>query len=153
MKSDAWVLVILKTTTVIAVIAAAAFLLKRFVDKLEDSNQNEIDNWVDEHLAQALSNKLNRPVQQVLEELQHQNISKLNSEIQQIVQSVDLLFSKESSSQIMMKLSISYKDGSIFSITADRTWDSLPEIIRKDFLKTGSKNVHVPWEISALKIS
>lgn len=153
MKIDSWVWVALKATTAIAIIATAAFLIKRFVDQTEDSNQQEIDNWIDERLAETFSKKLNQPVQQVLVALRHPNASQLSSEIQQIVESIELLFSKESSSQIMMKLSILYKDGSSFSTSINKTWDSLPGVVRRDFLQTGSQCVCIPWEFSAIKVS
>ncbi|MEM9924823.1 MAG: hypothetical protein AAF915_13890 [Cyanobacteria bacterium P01_D01_bin.50] len=148
MKIDTLVWVGLTTIA----IGSAAFLLKHFADRIEKSNQKEIDTWVEESLAQALSKKLNRPVQETLAALRHPTIynSELNREIRQVVQSVQLIFSKESSSEYTVKLYLLYKDASTFSTIIDKSWDSLPAIVRKHFLQTGSRTVRIPWEFPVI---
>jgi hypothetical protein len=152
MKIETWVWVALKAATAIAIVSAAAFWLRQTAIQTEHSNQQEIDQWVDENLADALSQKLNRSRSQLLTAL-HQPDHPINREIQQIVQSIDLRFSKESAAQVAMKLSILYRDGSRFSTTTDIAWDSLPSPIRKDFLKTGTQSVQIPWEFTTVKVS
>jgi hypothetical protein len=151
MKIEPWVWAVLKATTAIAIVSAAAFWLRRATTQTEHSNQKEIDQWVDENLAAALSQKLNCPRSHLIAALQ-QPAQPLNREIQQIVQAIDLRFSKESAAQIAMKLSIHYQDGSRFSTTTDISWDSLPGTIRRDFLKTGAQSVQIPWEFAAVKV-
>jgi hypothetical protein len=145
MKPDSWLWMAVKGGAFVAVLATGAFFLKRLVEQTENSNQQEIDTWVEEKLVAALSKKLNLPSSQILTALQ-QPSSELNNEIQQIVESIDLLFSKISSSQIVLKLSLAYSDETLFSTTIEKSWDDLPEIVRKDFIQTGSQSVRVPWD-------
>jgi uncharacterized lipoprotein YmbA len=147
MKIDDWLWVTLKTVAVASSIAMVGVVLKILADKVEDSNQTEIDNWVDERLAESLSKKINQPSSKILAAIRNSDASQIGNEINQILQSIDLLFSRKSSSQITMKLCILYKDDSDFSTTMRKDWDDLPASIRKKFIQTGSCSIRVSRDL------
>ena len=137
----------LKIVITIALAAGGIIWLKRLSEQTEDENLNEIDNWADETVARALEKKLNVPLKAILQLFQGSQNNELLVKIQNILDSVTLNFTKQSPSSVSLRLEISYKDGTSYSVTTEKNWDSLPSPVREEFLRKGNKVVSLPWNM------
>jgi len=90
-----------------------------------------------------LEKNSNAPLKTVLQLFQGLPNDELLAEIQNILDSVTLNFTKHSPSSIPLRIEIKYKDGTSYSVTIEKDWDSLP---RRIFTK-GSKTVSLLWNM------
>ncbi len=137
----------IKIIIAVALAAVGIIWLKRLSEKSENENRNEIDNWADETVAKALEKKLNVPLKTVLQLFQGSQDTDLLAKIQSIIDSVTLNFTKLSPSSISLRLEINYKDGTSYSVTIEKDWDRLPDKVREEFLRKGSKTVSLLWNM------
>lgn len=98
-------------------------------------------------MAKALEKKLNVPLKTVLQLFQGSQDTDLLAKIQSIIDSVTLNFTKLSPSSISLRLEINYKDGTSYSVTIEKDWDRLPDKVREEFLRKGSKTVSLLWNM------
>lgn len=147
MRSEYWMLTGFKVALFVVGIAAIAVGLKYIVNQTNTETQAEIDTWVNQRLAEALSRKLNQPVQVVSVALKDPTVSPLAEQIEQIVQSVTLTFQRLSASKFRIQLDLLYRSDTAFFTTIEKEWDDLPATVRKEFLQTGSQTVRQTWSI------
>ncbi len=127
--------------------AGAIVGLRYLSKKSEKENLEKIDSWSDEMVAKALEKKLNVPMIKILQLFQGAQNDDLLLKIQNILDSVILNFTKQSSSLISLRLEIKYKDRTSYSATIEEDWDRLPNAVREEFLRKRSKTVSLPWNI------
>ncbi|HAA28563.1 MAG TPA: hypothetical protein DCE56_13855 [Cyanobacteria bacterium UBA8553] len=145
MKSESWMWTGIKVALVIAGLIAIAVGLKYISERTDIETQAEIDTWVNQRLAEALSRKLNQPAQVVGDALKKPSASPLAEQIEQIVQSVTVTFQRLSSSKFQIQLNLLYKDDTAFSTAIEKEWDDLPATVRKEFLQTEHQTVRRTW--------
>ena len=117
-----------------------------FSKQSEKEKLKKIDQWCDEMTAKALEEKINAPVNTILEAFNGVNNIDLLNKVQNIVDSVSLIFTKESPLLISMLLKINYKDETSYSASIQKNWDNLPGLIREEFLRKGTKVISFPWK-------
>lgn len=147
MKGESWMWMGVKIALVVAGLTAIAAGLKYISDQTDTETQAEMDTWVNQRLAEALSRKLNQPVQVVGDALKDSTSSSLAQQIEQIVQSVTLTFQRLSSSKFQIQLDLLYKGDTAFSTAIEKEWDDLPATVRKEFLQTGHQTVRRAWSL------
>ncbi len=131
-----------------SLLGAGAIIGLRYLSKQsEKENLQEIDMWSDEMVAKALEKKLNVPMMKILKLFQGSQNDDLLVKIQDILDSVILNFTKQPPSLVSLRLEIKYKDGTFYSIATEKDWDGLPNVVREEFLRKGSKTVSLPWNM------
>jgi len=145
MRSEFWMWTGIKVALVIAGLTAIAVGLKYISERTDIETQAEIDAWVNQRLAEALSRKLNQPIQIVGDALKNPIASPLAEQIEQIVQSATLTFQRLSSSKFQIRLDLSYRSDTAFSTAIEREWEDLPATVREEFLQTGHQIVYRTW--------
>ena len=122
------------------------FLIKILIDKTEADNRNNLDNFFDYVIAEALANKLQTTKAVILPIVQGSSNPELEQKIENIVHSVRLLFKKRpQSSTVEVRLEIDYTDETSLATTVNKDWDEIPATVREQFLRTGNPEVCLPW--------
>lgn len=147
MKSESWIWMGFKVALVFAGLTVIVVGLKYILDQTDTEAQSEIDTWVNQRLAEALSKKLNQPVQAVGDALKDSTTSPLAKQIEQVVQSATVTFQRLSSSKFQIQLDLLYKSNTAFSTAIEKEWDDLPTTVRGEFLKTGHQTVRRTWNL------
>lgn len=136
------------TVVGITVLVVGGLLLKEVIDKNELRTQKDLDEWVDKLLAESLSRKLHYSPSSIFQALNRGEDTELSRKITELIQSVELVFQRGSSlSTVEVFLTASFQDGTSLSANTQRTWDDLPFIIRKEFLKSNDTRITVPWNL------
>lgn len=144
---ESWIWTGAKVALIVAGLGTIVIGLKHFADQTDRESQAEIDDWVNQRVADALSRKLDQPVQAVRNALQNPARSSLTERIEQLVQSVTLTFRKLSSSTVQIKLDLLYRNDAVFSTEIEKEWDELPATVRQEFLQTGNQTVRRIWDL------
>lgn len=129
------------------VVAGGVVWFNQFLKEIETENRTNIDEWIDKKLSEALSQKINYPTDRILKALHGTLDSEIISQISNVIHSIDLTFTRlPVNRDIQISLNIMYEDGKSFSTTTQRDWDSLPESIRAEFLRSGGNTASRLWE-------
>ncbi|MBF2090583.1 MAG: hypothetical protein IGR80_09150 [Synechococcales cyanobacterium K44_A2020_017] len=127
---------------------AGGVLLSKFSESADMENQQDLDTWVDHLLAESLSKKLSISSSSVMKILNGSADIEIAQEVSNLVRNAELVFQRQSSESIIkVSFSARYKDGTSLSATRERSWDDLPSSIRREFLKSGSREIKVPWHL------
>jgi hypothetical protein len=129
-------------------LVVGGLLLKEVMVKNELRTQKDLDEWVDQLLAESLSKKLERSPSSIFQTLTRGEDVELNRKIKTLIESVELVFQHDSSlSKVEVFLNASFQDGTSLSANTLRVWDDLPFAIRKEFLKSNDTSITVPWNL------
>gem|GEM_PF-5441602 len=123
-------------------------LLSRFSESADMKNQRDLDIWVDHLLAESMSKKLSISPSSALKILNGSADIAIAQEVHNLVKNAELVFQRQvSDSSIKISFSAKYRDGTSLSATTERRWDDLPSSIRREFLRSGRREVKVPWHL------
>lgn len=128
-------------------VAAGIAVLMRVVSVVEVGNRAEMEQWVDQSLAESLGERLRKPPELILRTLRGAPDPGLVRLIESVVSAVTLTFVRGTGARgILLGLNILYKDGHNFARQVERSWEELPESVRSEFLRGGGMTVERPWE-------
>lgn len=136
-----------------AALVVGGFFIKEIIEKNEAQVEQDLNEWVEQLLSEALSKKLDISSSSILETLTKGENAPLTQKIQQLIKSVELVFLRGSSlSVVEVVLNASFTDGTSLSVSTQRVWDDLPSTIRKQLFKTNDTSITVPWNLPSVNM-
>ena len=140
----------LKIIAGVFTVAGVGYFCVKLLSKKGDENIcSNFENWTINSVASILVEKVNVSKSALVSVMEGKENSSLEAELNQIVDSVVVEFSKDSS-DILVCVVVNGKDGSMVSVKKRMKWEDIPSDIREKFLRTGNASIHTEWNFAFL---
>lgn len=140
------ILVVLGCLFVIGMLTARLVRKRRANKQPRRREQNPLDRWVEEQVAQALAQKLSVERSVLIKTLRGEPDPDAVTSMEQGVRGIQVAYERMAQAhEAEVRLDITFEDGSTTQARRRVAHDELPTWVRDELARTGGAHVYRPW--------